>query len=103
MDSSALVQSLKKDLQRKEEDYEDLKKKFSDAKKQIQQVQKEVCSRRIVFPNFDVTLARSERMVTICRQKSLPAIYRLDWDLNESRLNFLYFKQLYNIYCHIWL
>ncbi|XP_071895687.1 kinesin-like protein KIF20B [Anas platyrhynchos] len=42
LDSSALVQSLKKDLQRKEEDYEDLKKKFSDAKKQIQQVQKEV-------------------------------------------------------------
>eukprot|EP00075_Anas_platyrhynchos_P026510 XP_027315763.1 kinesin-like protein KIF20B isoform X2 [Anas platyrhynchos] len=41
LDSSALVQSLKKDLQRKEEDYEDLKKKFSDAKKQIQQVQKE--------------------------------------------------------------
>lgn len=45
MDSSALVQSLKKDLQRKEEDYEDLKEKFSAAKKQIQQVQKEVCSR----------------------------------------------------------
>uniref|UniRef100_A0A8B9U1B6 Kinesin family member 20B n=1 Tax=Anas zonorhyncha TaxID=75864 RepID=A0A8B9U1B6_9AVES len=46
LDSSALVQSLKKDLQRKEEDYEDLKKKFSDAEKQIQQVQKEVSTMR---------------------------------------------------------
>ncbi|NWV29532.1 KI20B protein, partial [Origma solitaria] len=43
-ESSALVQSLKKDLQRKEEEYTDLKEKFSDAKKQIQQVQKEVCT-----------------------------------------------------------
>ncbi|NXF03769.1 KI20B protein, partial [Smithornis capensis] len=43
-DSAVLVQSLKKDLQRKEEEYTDLKEKFSDAKKQIQQVQKEVCT-----------------------------------------------------------
>ncbi|XP_009072891.1 PREDICTED: kinesin-like protein KIF20B [Acanthisitta chloris] len=43
-ESSALVQSLKKDLQRKEEEYTDLKEKFSDAKKQIQQVQNEVCA-----------------------------------------------------------
>ncbi|NXO16441.1 KI20B protein, partial [Oriolus oriolus] len=43
-ESSALVQSLKRDLQRKEEEYTDLKEKFSDAKKQIQQVQKEVCT-----------------------------------------------------------
>ncbi|XP_051475180.1 kinesin-like protein KIF20B isoform X2 [Apus apus] len=43
-ESCALVQSLKKDLQRKEEEYTDLKDKFSDAKKQIQQVQKEVCT-----------------------------------------------------------
>ncbi|NXA62725.1 KI20B protein, partial [Mohoua ochrocephala] len=43
-ESSALVQSLKEDLQRKEEEYTDLKEKFSDAKKQIQQVQKEVCT-----------------------------------------------------------
>ncbi|NWV97688.1 KI20B protein, partial [Machaerirhynchus nigripectus] len=41
---SALVQSLEKDLQMKEEEYADLKGKFSDAKKQIQQVQKEVCT-----------------------------------------------------------
>nr|XP_038028808.1 kinesin-like protein KIF20B [Anas platyrhynchos] len=46
LDSSALVQSLKKDLQRKEEDYEDLKEKFSDAEKEIQQVQKEVSTMR---------------------------------------------------------
>ncbi|XP_035423307.1 kinesin-like protein KIF20B [Cygnus atratus] len=45
-ESSALVQSLKKELQRKEEEYEDLKEKFSDAKKQIQQVQKEVSTMR---------------------------------------------------------
>ncbi|NXM88394.1 KI20B protein, partial [Oenanthe oenanthe] len=45
-ESSALVQSLKKDLQRKEEEYTDLKEKFSDAKKQIQQVQKEVGNHR---------------------------------------------------------
>ncbi|NWI92742.1 KI20B protein, partial [Pitta sordida] len=43
-ESAALVQSLKKDLQRKEEEYTDLKEKFLDAKKQIQQVQKEVCT-----------------------------------------------------------
>ncbi|CAN0173625.1 unnamed protein product [Bubo scandiacus] len=43
-ESSTLVQSLKKDVQRKEEEYADLKEKFSDAKKQIQQVQKEVCT-----------------------------------------------------------
>ncbi|KAK4820847.1 hypothetical protein QYF61_007852 [Mycteria americana] len=45
-ETSALVRSLKKDLQRKEEEYTDLKEKFSDAKKQIQQVQKEVCTMR---------------------------------------------------------
>ncbi|CAM9177108.1 unnamed protein product, partial [Bubo scandiacus] len=38
-ESSALVQRLKKALQRKEEAYADLKEKLSDAKKQIQQVQ----------------------------------------------------------------
>ncbi|NXC31483.1 KI20B protein, partial [Campylorhamphus procurvoides] len=43
-ESSALVESLKKDLQRKEEEYTDLKEKFSDAKKQIQQVREEVCT-----------------------------------------------------------
>ncbi|NWU62416.1 KI20B protein, partial [Pterocles burchelli] len=45
-ETSALVKSLKKDLQRKEEEYSDLKEKFSDAKKQIQQVEKEVCGMR---------------------------------------------------------
>ncbi|XP_035186592.1 kinesin-like protein KIF20B isoform X1 [Oxyura jamaicensis] len=45
-ESSALVQRLKKDLQIKEEEYEDLKEKFSDAKKQIKQVQKEVSTMR---------------------------------------------------------
>lgn len=40
--SSALTQNLKADLQRKEEDYFELKEKLADAKKQIEQVQKEV-------------------------------------------------------------
>ncbi|CAM9169609.1 unnamed protein product, partial [Bubo scandiacus] len=38
-ESSALVQSLRKALQREEEEHADLKEKLSDAKKQIQQVQ----------------------------------------------------------------
>ncbi|XP_051837580.1 kinesin-like protein KIF20B [Antechinus flavipes] len=40
--NSALTYKLKEDLQRKEEDYVDLKEKFADAKKQIVQVQKEI-------------------------------------------------------------
>ena len=40
--STALVQNLKADLLRKEEDYAELKEKLADAKKQIEQVQKEV-------------------------------------------------------------
>ncbi|XP_069720441.1 kinesin-like protein KIF20B [Phaenicophaeus curvirostris] len=43
-ESSSLIQNLKKDLERKEEEYTDLKEKYSDAKKQIQQVEKEVCT-----------------------------------------------------------
>lgn len=48
-ESSALVLNLKKDLQRKEEEYADLKDKHSDAEKQIQQVQSEVCSQLSYF------------------------------------------------------
>ncbi|GAB1302353.1 Kinesin-like protein KIF20B [Apodemus speciosus] len=40
--NSVLIQNLKTDLQRKEEDYAELKEKFIDAKKQIEQVQREV-------------------------------------------------------------
>ncbi|XP_068955298.1 kinesin-like protein KIF20B isoform X5 [Petaurus breviceps papuanus] len=40
--NSTLTHKLKEDLQRKEEDYVDLKGKFADAKKQIGQVQKEI-------------------------------------------------------------
>lgn len=40
--SSALTQNLKVDLQRKEEDYAEVKEKLADAKRQIEQVQKEV-------------------------------------------------------------
>ncbi|XP_052568952.1 kinesin-like protein KIF20B isoform X2 [Peromyscus californicus insignis] len=40
--NSVLTQNLQADLQRKEEDYAELKEKLTDAKKQIEQVQKEV-------------------------------------------------------------
>lgn len=40
--STTLTQNLQADLQRKEEDYAELKEKLADAKKQIEQVQKEV-------------------------------------------------------------
>lgn len=40
--SSALIENLKADIQRKEEDNAELKEKLADAKKQIKQVQKEV-------------------------------------------------------------
>lgn len=40
--NSVLTQKLQADLQRKEEDYAELKEKLTDAKKQIEQVQKEV-------------------------------------------------------------
>lgn len=46
--SSALIQNLKADLQRKEEDNAELKEKLTDAKKQIKQVQKEVGSLKAV-------------------------------------------------------
>ncbi|XP_030058911.1 kinesin-like protein KIF20B [Microcaecilia unicolor] len=45
-DSSAQVQTLTIDLQRKDEEYTDLKEKLADAKKQIQQVEKEVSTMR---------------------------------------------------------
>ncbi|XP_036593181.1 kinesin-like protein KIF20B [Trichosurus vulpecula] len=40
--NSTLTRKLKEDLERKEEDYVDVKEKFGDAKKQIEQVQKEI-------------------------------------------------------------
>ncbi|CAH2322113.1 kinesin KIF20B [Pelobates cultripes] len=43
---AAEVKNLQIDLQRREEDYIDLKDKLADAKKQIQQVEKEVCAMR---------------------------------------------------------
>uniref|UniRef100_A0A8D0G066 Kinesin family member 20B n=1 Tax=Sphenodon punctatus TaxID=8508 RepID=A0A8D0G066_SPHPU len=45
-ESSVLAQSLRMDIQRKDEEYTDLKEKLTDAKKQIEQVQKEVCAMR---------------------------------------------------------
>lgn len=48
--SSALIENLKADLQRKEEDNAELKEKLADAKKQIKQVQKEVGCLKSVCP-----------------------------------------------------
>lgn len=48
-ESSTLVMNLKRDLERKEEEYADLKEKLSDAMKQLQQVQSEVCSQLRYF------------------------------------------------------
>uniref|UniRef100_A0A8C3TEU5 Kinesin family member 20B n=1 Tax=Chelydra serpentina TaxID=8475 RepID=A0A8C3TEU5_CHESE len=45
-ESSAFIQQLEMDCQRKDEEYTDLKEKLADAKKQIEQVQKEVCTMR---------------------------------------------------------
>ncbi|XP_038265632.1 kinesin-like protein KIF20B isoform X2 [Dermochelys coriacea] len=45
-ESSAFIQRLEMDCQRKDEEYTDLKEKLADAKKQIEQVQKEVCTMR---------------------------------------------------------
>jgi kinesin family protein 20 len=46
--SSVLTQNLKADLQRKEEDYAELKEKLIDAKKQIEQVQKQASYLKVV-------------------------------------------------------
>ncbi|XP_074666078.1 kinesin-like protein KIF20B [Strix aluco] len=53
-ESPALVQSLEKGLQRKEEEHGDLREKLSDAKKQIQQVQNQVCNPRPNVPSASV-------------------------------------------------
>ncbi|XP_042314398.1 kinesin-like protein KIF20B [Sceloporus undulatus] len=45
-ESIALSSNLRMEIQRKDEEYADLKEKLADAKKQIEQVQREVCSMR---------------------------------------------------------
>ncbi|XP_053928226.1 kinesin-like protein KIF20B [Cuculus canorus] len=61
-ESSNLIQSLKKDLERKEEEYTDLKEKYSDAKKQIQQVQKEVCTMQSEEKSLRKEVSELQRM-----------------------------------------
>ncbi|NXL71385.1 KI20B protein, partial [Leptocoma aspasia] len=80
-ENSALVQSLKKDLQSKEEEYTDLKEKFSDAKKQIQQVQKEVGNQSISsaslgFWSGEMTKAVWQRMVGTRRRLICKLIFK---------------------------
>lgn len=45
--STALAENLRADLQRKDEDYAELKEKLTDAKRQIEQVQKEVSAPKV--------------------------------------------------------
>uniref|UniRef100_A0A5F9C2G3 Kinesin family member 20B n=1 Tax=Oryctolagus cuniculus TaxID=9986 RepID=A0A5F9C2G3_RABIT len=67
--SSALTQSLKADLQRKEEDYAELKEKLTDAKKQIEQVQKEVSVMRDEEKLLRVKINELEKKKNQCSQE----------------------------------
>lgn len=61
-ESSALVMNLKRDLERKEEEYADLKEKLSDAMKQLQQVQSEVSTMRSVEKSLRNKIDELERI-----------------------------------------
>ncbi|NWY64172.1 KI20B protein, partial [Erithacus rubecula] len=88
-ESSALVQSLKKDLQRKEEEYTDLKEKFSDAKKQIQQVQKEVCTMQTQEKSLRKQVDELEKVKKQCGEElelKQRTILQLKKQLNTEKL-----------------
>ncbi|XP_032922701.1 kinesin-like protein KIF20B [Catharus ustulatus] len=85
-ESSALVQSLKKDLQRKEEEYTDLKEKFSDAKKQIQQVQKEVCTMQTQEKSLRKQVDELEKIKKQCSEE-LELKQRTILQLKKEQLN----------------
>ncbi|XP_062070435.1 kinesin-like protein KIF20B isoform X3 [Lepus europaeus] len=67
--SAALTQSLKADLQRKEEDYAELKEKLTDAKKQIEQVQREVSVMRDEEKLLRVKINELEKKKNQCSQE----------------------------------
>uniref|UniRef100_U3JZ31 Kinesin family member 20B n=2 Tax=Ficedula albicollis TaxID=59894 RepID=U3JZ31_FICAL len=85
-ESSALAQSLKKDLQRKEEEYTDLKEKFSDAKKQIQQVQKEVCTMQTQEKSLRKQVDELEKVKKQCSEE-LELKQRTILQLKKEQLN----------------
>ncbi|NWS80067.1 KI20B protein, partial [Toxostoma redivivum] len=85
-ESSTLVQSLKKDLQRKEEEYTDLKEKFSDAKKQIQQVQKEVCTMQTQEKTLRKQIDELEKIKKQCSEE-LELKQRTILQLKKEQLN----------------
>ncbi|XP_062352067.1 kinesin-like protein KIF20B [Cinclus cinclus] len=85
-ESSALVQNLKKDLQRKEEEYTDLKEKFSDAKKQIQQVQKEVCTMQTQEKSLRKQVDELEKIKKQCSEE-LELKQRTILQLKKEQLN----------------
>ncbi|XP_057592598.1 kinesin-like protein KIF20B isoform X1 [Hippopotamus amphibius kiboko] len=67
--SAALTQNLKADLQKKEEDYAELKEKLADAKKQIEQVQKEVSVMRDEEKLLRIKINELEKKKNQCSQE----------------------------------
>ncbi|KAF6109371.1 kinesin family member 20B [Phyllostomus discolor] len=67
--SSGLIQNLKADLQRKEEDNAELKDKLADAKKQIDQVQKEVTLMREEEKLLRIKINELEKKKNQCSQE----------------------------------
>ncbi|XP_036294415.1 kinesin-like protein KIF20B isoform X9 [Pipistrellus kuhlii] len=67
--SSALIQNLKADLQRKDEDNAELKEKLTDAKKQITQVQKEVSLMRDEEKLLRIKVNELEKKKNQCSQE----------------------------------
>ncbi|NWS70147.1 KI20B protein, partial [Crotophaga sulcirostris] len=89
LESSSLVQSLKKDLKRKEEEHADLKERYSDAKKQIQQVEKEVCRMQSEEKSLRKNVNELQRMknqFTAELENKQRTILQLKKQLNNEKL-----------------
>ncbi|XP_032101463.1 kinesin-like protein KIF20B isoform X3 [Sapajus apella] len=87
--SSALTQNLKADLQRKEEDYAELKEKLTDAKKQIEQVQKEVSIMRDEEKLLRIKINELEKKKNQCSQEidmKQRTIQQLKEQLNNQKV-----------------
>ncbi|KAM5236672.1 kinesin-like protein KIF20B [Ctenodactylus gundi] len=67
--SCTLIQNLKADLWRKEEDYSELKEKLTDAKKQIEQVQKQVFVMRDEEKLLRIKINELEKKKNQCSQE----------------------------------
>ncbi|XP_053441334.1 kinesin-like protein KIF20B isoform X2 [Nycticebus coucang] len=87
--NSALTWNLKVDLQRKEEDYAELKEKLSDAKKQIEQVQKEVSVMRDQEKLLRIKINELEKKKNQCSQEldmKQRTIQQLKEQLNNQKV-----------------